>query len=64
MKKFYESPIVELTVFDVEDVITTSAVNTGTMDVSSIDTLVDQINQSEYAMNNNIRVGNYNTYTW
>ncbi|MBR5613975.1 MAG: hypothetical protein IKW64_01550 [Clostridia bacterium] len=31
MKKFYESPIVELTVFDVEDVITTSA-------ITSIDT--------------------------
>ncbi len=34
MKKFYESPIVEITVFDVEDVITTSATT------ATVDTLV------------------------
>ena len=28
MKKFYNSPVVEITVFDVEDVITTSAIST------------------------------------
>jgi len=51
MKKFYESPIVELTVFDVEDVITTSAVlpvteiNTLTEDVSAV---VTAINAGDY----------------
>lgn len=28
MKKFYNSPVVEITVFDVEDIITASAIST------------------------------------
>ncbi len=46
MKKFYESPIVEFTVFDVEDVITTSAVDTAILNEQDLDALVTEINNS------------------
>lgn len=65
MKKFYESPIVEITVFDVEDVITTSA--GGTVETLEWDAeTVGQFNtSSEYAgaVGANA-VGHYNAYTW
>ncbi len=51
MKKFYESPIVELTVFDVEDVITASAViYVNTLDPdANLDALTGEIEGKKYA---------------
>ena len=64
MKKFYESPIVEITVFDVEDVITAS-VNGGStleLDDAQLSTLTDKL-EAQYA---NTQVVNYGdtAYTW
>ena len=41
MKKFYESPIVEITVFDVEDVITTSVTTAGVTGQPMADYIAD-----------------------
>ncbi len=64
MKKFYESPIVELTVFDVEDVITASAdptiyINTLApgADLSALD---NEFNDKEYAAHGTYVAGSYN----
>lgn len=64
MKKFYESPIVELTVFDVEDVITASGeieVNTLEADVEA---LKATINGSTYANANEVKATTYGSYNW
>ncbi len=65
MKKFYETPMVEFTVFDVEDVITTSAIMTGTMDASEIDTLIAEI-EADAAVAGVDVLGNYHnaSYQW
>ena len=62
MKKFYESPIVELTVFDVEDVITASAeiyVNTLDPD-ANLSSLTSEIANKEYAAYGTYTAGSYN----
>ena len=63
MKKFYESPIVEITVFDVEDVITTSAAVT-----TSVDTLTWTPQDADAATHKTQvgadAVGYYSSYTW
>jgi hypothetical protein len=65
MKKFYELPVVEITVFDVEDVITTS--------VTKVNTAEGDINQHINDITNNyagtadakdIVNFNSNSYTW
>jgi hypothetical protein len=59
MKKFYEIPVVEITVFDVEDVITASAgtVSTNDMDNAELGTLITAIqNDAKYS---NVQVGTY-----
>lgn len=63
MKKFYESPIVEFTVFDVEDVITTSAIDTLTY--QGLDALVNEINSSS-TDTDHIKAAKYGngTYEW
>ncbi|MBR5155174.1 MAG: hypothetical protein IKW62_01655 [Clostridia bacterium] len=43
MKKFYEKPVVEITVFDVEDVITTSAVIINSADAANAEDVADMI---------------------
>ena len=63
MKKFYESPIVEFTVFDVEDVITTSAIDTLNPGNVDLDALIDEINNSSTAAAP-IKAAKYGTYTW
>jgi ribosomal protein S11 len=64
MKKFYESPVVEITVFDVEDVITASAnTNTLTMTDAELNTLVSDI-QGAQGVKTNVSVYDSNSYTW
>ncbi|MBR2453188.1 MAG: hypothetical protein IKB32_03985 [Clostridia bacterium] len=48
MKKFYESPIVELTVFDVEDVITASGIVNTITDGEDVEALIQAINNNTY----------------
>ena len=63
MKKIYESPIVEITVFDVEDVITTSA-GTATIDTTSW-TATDAEAVAGYAAKVGAdKVGVYSTSSW
>lgn len=64
MKKFYESPIVELTVFDAEDVITTSAVVIDTAATgANLEALVSGIQTAAYG--NVEKVEAYNSsYNW
>ena len=64
MKKFYESPVVEITVFDVEDVITAS-VNTSTLETEAIDAYVAEIADNYVAPENTATTfGNFGSYTW
>ena len=65
MKKFYENPVVEITVFDVEDVITTSVtgviVDTTTTDaVAEIQTAIE----AAELQNTTVAVNRYSSYTW
>lgn len=64
MKKFYESPIVELTVFDAEDVITTSAIVIDTAATgANLEALVSEIQTAAYG--NVEKVEAYNSsYNW
>ena len=65
MKKFYESPIVEITVFDVEDVITTSVATINTATDWTADDVAKDI--AAYAgMVDANAVGHYknSTYNW
>lgn len=65
MKKFYESPIVEITVFDVEDVITTSAGGTGTVDTLEWTKSDVEANTATYAGQLGVnKVGHYGSYNW
>ncbi len=66
MKKFYESPIVELTVFDVEDVITTSAITSidTAADGTDVDALIADIQRKTYN-GNAVNAAAYNSsYNW
>ena len=65
MKKFYETPMVEFTVFDVEDVITTSAiaVETAGMTEQQIDALIAEIESAAVSGTPDV-LGNYNSYSW
>lgn len=66
MKKIYESPIVEITVFDVEDVITTSA-GGGVTSVDTISWTAENVESdaANYAAKVGAdTVGHYNSYTW
>lgn len=62
MKKIYESPIVEITVFDVEDVITTSAT---TATVDTLDWTADDADAATHAAKVGAKaVGYYSAYNW
>ena len=63
MKKFYESPIVEITVFDVEDVITTSVATINTATEWDANTVKNNV--AEYAAKvGTDAVGHYGSYNW
>ena len=44
MKKFYEQPVVEITVFDEESIMTASTVETARLDDEQLAAMVDDIN--------------------
>ena len=68
MKKFYENPVVEITVFDVEDVITTSltGLNGGsTLREAAADELVQAIEDGAKIDNTTvIAARKYSAYNW
>ena len=66
MKKFYESPIVELTVFDVEDVITTSAIGgIDTTTTAGVDALIADIQNATTTAGGAVGAKAYNSsYNW
>ena len=65
MKKFYETPAVELTGFSVEDVITTSVVTIDTAkDTFSADDFKDAVANAYNVNVNNVNAQQYNSYTW
>ncbi|MBQ9757008.1 MAG: hypothetical protein IJW15_01145 [Clostridia bacterium] len=64
MKKFYESPIVELTVFDVEDVITASGVVNTITDTEDVEALINAINAGTYSGAQIDRTATYGAYNW
>ncbi len=66
MKKFFEMPVVEITVFDVEDVITTSVTEIDTLqaqNAAEVEALMAKINDATIA---NVNYQNYSTgsYNW
>ena len=63
MKKFYESPVVEITVFDVEDVITTSVKNIDTTD-GNVSKYIDDVKENYAGAANLNVVNNFGSYTW
>ncbi|MBQ2931307.1 MAG: hypothetical protein IJE62_00470 [Clostridia bacterium] len=65
MKKFYKNPVVEITVFDVEDVITVSVVGTTLSDVAA-EQLIDAIENNNAVIENTsvIAAKKYSAYNW
>ena len=64
MKKFYENPVVEITVFDVEDVITVSVVGT-TLAPGAAEQLIDAIESGAVIENTSIIAAKkYSAYNW
>ncbi len=65
MKKFYENPVVEITVFDVEDVITTSLASTLELTEGAAEDLVAAIEAGAQIDNLNvIAAKKYSAYNW
>ncbi len=68
MKKFYESPIVEITIFDVEDVVATdSNVNTLGMNETEITAIVEEWLAGDVTSGTTKsarRASRYNNYNW
>ncbi len=65
MKKFYENPVVEITVFDVEDVITVSVVGSTLTDAAA-EQLIDAIETEGAVIENTniIAAKKYSAYNW
>ena len=64
MKKFYESPMVEFTVFDVEDVITLSILPGATMGMSEAE-VTELVQDIETTLGVTVaNKGNFSTYNW
>ena len=65
MKKFYEIPVVEITVFDVEDIITASAVSTLDIEGEELATF-KQDAEAKYASetNSDVFIDTYSAYIW
>lgn len=67
MKKFYESPIVEITVFDVEDVITASigtSGETGETMQQYIDAVKADLNVAPESTTAAAEVYDFGAYNW
>ncbi len=65
MKKFYKNPVVEITVFDVEDVITVSVVGTTLSDGAAAQ-LIEAIENDSAVIENTsvIAAKKYSAYNW
>lgn len=63
MKKFYNSPVVEITVFDVEDVITTSAISTTNMTAEQAEVFAGALAE-QHGINAGNTVGWNESYNW
>lgn len=65
MKKVYEKPMVELTVFDAEDIICASTINTDT-GAAGTDAYVEILTGKYTNANTKAKFGNYKSgsYTW
>jgi hypothetical protein len=63
MKKFYESPVVEITVFDVEDVITASVDTTG-MDDTALTAHIDTVVEVYETAGTAAEIKGFSSYTW
>lgn len=63
MKKFYETPAVEFTGFNAEDVITTSIIDATTMDAAAIETFKARVD-SNVASTGVQQAINYGEYQW
>lgn len=65
MKKFYENPVVEITVFDVEDVITVSVGGGSTLTEEAANQLIGAIETGAVIDNTNvIAAKKYSSYNW
>ena len=66
MKKFYELPVVEITVFDVEDVITTSIVSTRNLEGDDLAAFSAGVEAQYGGTKGTVVTGDYNStsYTW
>lgn len=63
MKKFYETPAVEFTGFNVEDVITTSIISTYNMDDAATADFQARVTSNKTTTGVQATV-NYGSYTW
>lgn len=64
MKKFYNSPVVEITVFDVEDIITASAIEVSTNNMSTEEAAVLTGALEASGITSDNTVGWNGSYTW
>lgn len=66
MKKFYELPVVEITVFDVEDVITTSIVSTRNLEGADLAAFTAGVEAQYGGDNGTVVTSAYEggSYTW
>ena len=66
MKKFYETPAVEITGFEVEDIITTSGVDPESVADSLSSDFADQVRTAMELANSmqNTGAAKYGTYKW
>ncbi len=64
MKKFYETPAVEFTGFAVEDVITTSTVNTREWGADQEAALKARVAADDVVYGKTTTVVDYDSYTW
>ncbi len=66
MKKFYETPAVEITGFEVEDIITTSGVDPDAVADSLSSKFADKVDAAIAAANDSVNTGaaRYGTYNW
>lgn len=64
MKKFYENPVVEITVFDVEDVITASNILSTPVTESNVTEVVNAINADIQTRDAAVKTVRTFSYKW
>ena len=63
MKKFYEQPVVEITVFDEESIMTASTVETARLTDEQLAAMVDDINNNKTGVTVQAKAYS-NSYGW